>query len=184
MESSAKGSVIRIAVTGPESTGKSALAASLADYFHTAWVPEYARHYLEKHGPSYTETDIEMIARGQREAEWHMLHKAKHFLFCDTEPLVTKIWSEHAFGHCPPWIISELTANPHDFYLLCNIDLPWEVDPLREHPHHRRYFFELYRKELIALTLPFTVISGQGRERLENAILSIQERFPFVHSRD
>ncbi len=184
MENISGSPVIRIAVTGPESTGKSVLSASLADHFHTVWVPEYAREYMEIHGPQYTVADIEKIARGQRDAELQLIHKANRFLFCDTDPLVTMIWSEHAFGRCPAWISGQLKTHPHDFYLLCDIDLPWEADPLREHPHLRGYFFELYRKELISLDLPYSIVRGTGRQRLENAILLLEERFPFIHSRD
>ena len=61
-------------------------------------------------------------------------------VFCDTDLLVIKIWSEHSFGYCPDWILRRIEQQQYDLVLLLNVDLPWEPDPLREHPHHRQYF--------------------------------------------
>ncbi len=168
----------RIAVTGPESTGKSALAARLASHFHTAWVPEFAREYLENLGHPYEEKDILIIAKGQLEREAGMMKSASGFLFCDTELLVTKIWSEVKFGRCDPWILDSLNVHRYDLYLLCDIDLPWQYDPMREHPHRRQFLFDLYYNELNKRMLPFSVVRGTGTDRLHCALKTI-ENFPF-----
>ncbi|MBM3404284.1 MAG: ATP-binding protein [Bacteroidetes bacterium] len=167
----------RVAVTGPESTGKSMLAKKLAEHFQTVWVPEYAREYLEKKQSKYDLDDILNIAMGQLEREEKMVANADHFIFCDTELLVTKIWAEHAFGHCPAWIRENLTAHLYDLYLLCDIDLPWEADPLREHPHLRDYFFNLYAGELDAMGVSYAVVRGMHEERFECAINHIRYHF-------
>jgi len=60
---------IRIAITGPESTGKSTLAAQLARHYNALWVPEYARTHLELLNRPYTANDILLIARRQLQAE-------------------------------------------------------------------------------------------------------------------
>lgn len=170
----------RIAITGPESTGKSQLAAELARYFNTVWVPEYAREYLEIYGSKYSLNDIEDIARGQLKAENVLLKKAREWLFCDTEFIVTKIWAEHAFNECPEWISQQIVSHRYDYYFLCNIDLPWEPDPLREHPDMREYFFDLYRQELSGRDFPFAIISGMGDDRLNCAIKALEQRFSIV----
>jgi nicotinamide riboside kinase len=90
---------------------------------------------------------------------------------------VTKIWSEHAFKKCDPWILKSIESHPYDLYLLTNIDLPWEYDPQREHPDMREYFFNLYRNELSSRKLPFNIISGTGGLRLANAIKIVKEYF-------
>lgn len=168
----------RIAVTGPESTGKSMLAEQLAGHYGTVWVPEFARAYLDNLGRPYREEDIPEIARGQFRAEHDLAAIASGYLFCDTELLVTKIWSEVKYGRCHPWITETMALHPHDLYLLCDIDLPWEFDPLREHPDLRGYLFGLYRDELEARGWPYAVISGLGAQRLRNAI-GVIEKFPF-----
>jgi NadR type nicotinamide-nucleotide adenylyltransferase len=159
-----------IAVTGPESTGKSMLTEQLAAHYQTAWVPEYAREYLEHLGRPYEERDILAIAQGQMSRQSKQLVAAKQFLFCDTELLVTKIWSEVKYDRCDPWILNSLNAHPCDLYLLCDVDLPWEYDPLREHPHQRQYLFELYFNELKFRNFPFFVVRGYGNDRLKNAV--------------
>ncbi len=170
--------VISIAVTGPESTGKSWLSEKLADHFLTVWVPEFARAYLLKTHGAYNEEDIVQIARGQLKLENRMAKMARGFLFCDTEFLVTKIWSEFRYRRCDPWIEMMFRDHRYDLYLLCDIDLPWEEDPLREHPQCRVQLFNLYHQALVGQGLPFEVIRGSGRMRLDNAIREIERRWP------
>jgi NadR type nicotinamide-nucleotide adenylyltransferase len=167
--------IAKIAITGPESTGKSMLAEQLAARFQTVWVPEFAREYLEQLGKPYTEEDILLIAQGQMAAEALQLPHANRFLFCDTELLVTKIWSEVKYKRCHPWIMNSLEEHRYDLYLLCDIDLPWQYDPLREHPDQRQYLFDLYHRELKNRKFPFAVVRGAGPDRLENAIEIIKQ---------
>jgi NadR type nicotinamide-nucleotide adenylyltransferase len=170
-------SPLKIAITGPESTGKSVLSIQLAEHYGTVFVPEYARRYLDQLGRPYTKDDILVIARGQLQSEQEFLQKAKGFLFCDTELIVAKIWSEVKYGSCDEWILENMIRNRYDLYLLCNIDLPWENDPQREHPHLRQYLFDLYEKELTGRTVPFVVISGSGEQRMMNAVKGIEAFF-------
>jgi NadR type nicotinamide-nucleotide adenylyltransferase len=161
--------MIRVAITGPESTGKSTLSRLLAEHYRTTWAPEYARQYLEEHGPSYTLQSLEAIARGQLAAEAAAEAAARHVVFFDTDLLVIKIWAEDAFGQCPAWILRHLEQQRYDLVLLPGIDLPWEYDPLREHPHRRQYFYELYRSELQKMGATYVEISGSSAQRFEQA---------------
>ncbi len=162
--------LIRIAVTGPESTGKSQLSRELADFFGTVWVPEYAREYIDRLDRPYTEQDILEIAKGQLDREEAMAAKASRVLIWDTELTVTRIWSEVKYGRCHPWILERIADHPYDLYLLCDIDIPWENDPQREHPHLREHLLNLYRKELGSRSCPVALVSGLGELRLRNAI--------------
>jgi len=164
----------KIAITGPESTGKSEMAKKLANYFNTVWVPEYAREYIAGLDREYTPKDIEFIARKQLEIESGLEKKARNLLFCDTELLVTKIWSEFVFDQAIDWIDEKINTHVYDLYLLMDIDLPWQEDPLREHPHQRKTLFNRYYQELAQKEFPFEVISGQGNQRLQNAIKVIK----------
>jgi NadR type nicotinamide-nucleotide adenylyltransferase len=167
--------VRRISLTGPESTGKSTLAAQLAAHYGTVFVPEVARTYLEENGPQYTLADLEAIAHGQLDAEEAAATHANQLLFCDTDLLVIKIWAENAFGTCPAWVLAELAQPRYALTLLLGIDLPWEADPLREHPEpaQRQYFYDLYRAELQARRWPFVEVSGSPVQRLAQACAAI-----------
>jgi len=167
--------LLRIAITGPESTGKSELAEKLARHYHTVWVPEYAREYLNRLGRRYEYDDLLVIARGQWESEMRLAAKARTFLFCDTDFLVAKIWCGDKFGKCHPWISEMVEKHRYNLYLLCDIDLPWSDDPLRENPHDRDRLFALYRSELDNRRMPYAVISGTGEERLRRAIEGINK---------
>ncbi|TGE10118.1 AAA family ATPase [Hymenobacter fodinae] len=171
--------MLRISLTGPESTGKTTLSQQLAEHYHTAWAPEYARQYLEERGPEYTLADLEDIARGQLRAEEDAVARAQQLgrqvVFLDTDLLVIKIWSEHAFGHCPEWILRHIAQHHYSLVLLLNVDLPWEPDPLREHPNHRQYFYDLYQRELRSQVANFAEISGTPAQRLEQACFHVNE---------
>jgi NadR type nicotinamide-nucleotide adenylyltransferase len=162
--------VIKIVLTGPESTGKSTLSRALAAYFGTIWTPEYARYYLNHLSRPYLPEDILHIAQAQVQWEAVWEKYANGLLFCDTDLLVPKIWMEHKYGFCDPWIDAQLRIRPYDLYLLCNIDMPWEDDPLREHPNEREVLFEKYVLALEAMNAKYAIISGKGAERLNNAI--------------
>lgn len=164
----------KIAITGPECTGKSLLAEELARHYHTVWVPEYAREYIGKLKRAYTQKDILTIAKGQLRSERKLEKLATDFLFCDTELIVTKIWSEVKYKSCDPWILRKVEENKYDLFLLSYIDLPWEDDPQREHPHLREYLFNLYFEELTERNYPFCVVSGTGERRIHNALQSIE----------
>ncbi|HPK06075.1 MAG TPA: ATP-binding protein [Bacteroidales bacterium] len=160
----------RIAVTGPESTGKTRLAKELAKHYKTIWVPEFARDYLNRIERAYTYDDVLYIAQNQFcMNDIAPPHKAK-YLFCDTELIVTKIWCDVKYGKCHQWIENHISQQKFDFYLLTDIDLPWEPDPQREHPDQRQYLMELYLHELRHRDLPFRIIKGIEEQRLENAI--------------
>ncbi len=178
MENKTYEMIRKIAITGPESTGKSMLAQQLADHYHTLWVPEFARDYLTSLNRPYEEDDILYIARQQLQKEKASAAMAKDRLFCDTELIVTKIWSEVKYGRCHPWILQQIERHRYDLYLLCDIDLPWEFDPLREHPGKRKFLFDRYHRELSERGFRFAVIRGNGRIRTENAI-RIVENFGF-----
>jgi NadR type nicotinamide-nucleotide adenylyltransferase len=175
MEKETQKQLIKIAVTGPESTGKSWLAENLAEHFKTLWVKEYAREYLEGTGGHYNYRDILEIAKGQLRAENKTADdlRTNQFLFCDTEFIVTKIWCIVKYGRCHSFIRNQVKNHRYDLYLICDIDLPWEFDPLREHPQMREYLFDMYKSELETNDFSFVIIRGTGDDRLQEAIKAV-----------
>jgi NadR type nicotinamide-nucleotide adenylyltransferase len=165
--------ILKIAIVGPESTGKSTMSAHLAEHYDTAWVPEYARGYCEKlTAPPTWQDEINMFY-GQLALEKEYLPKANKILICDTTFITVKIWSDYTFGRSPQEVLDELPKHPYDLYLLLNIDLPWEEDPLRDFPHMRDHFMDVWYKELNALNANYVLISAAGVERYDNAVAAI-----------
>jgi NadR type nicotinamide-nucleotide adenylyltransferase len=162
----------KIVVIGPESTGKSTLCEGLAAHYHTGWVREYAREYLEEHGMDYSYETLTKVARGQLALEDVGAAHGDGLLFIDTDLYVIKVWSEYVFGRCEVWILDEIVRRKYDAYLLCNTDLPWTNDPLREYPDPgiRERLFHIYKDLLVNQTVPWAVVSGSAGERLERAI--------------
>lgn len=166
--------MIRISVTGPESTGKSWLAEHLAEHYQTKWVPEYARKYLEDINRPYTYDDILIIAQKQSEQE-NSVNNDTELLFCDTDFCVTSIWCNVKYGKCHKWITKQLEQNNYGLYLICDIDLPWQYDPLREHPEMRSELFGMYHDLLKGYRFNYRIVKGTGKDRLQNAIVFVDE---------
>ncbi len=162
--------MLKIVITGPESTGKTTLANQLAIHFNTIPVPEFARHYIERLSRPYNYEDLEIIAKRQIQIEDQLLLKPHPVLICDTDLITIKIWSAVKYGRCSEWIQETIKTRKYDHYLLCEPDLLWEFDEQREHPEGRDELFQLYKKELEGLGKSFSVINGIGDKRLERAI--------------
>src|SRR3984885_4700479 len=155
----------KIAIVGPESPGKSTMSAYLAEHYHTVWVPEFARDYCAALTEPPTWQDEVNMFYGQLALEAEMAPQANKLLICDTTFITVKIWSDYTFGRSPQEVLDELPVHPYDLYLLLNIDLPWEEDPLRDFPHMREHFMEVWHKELQTLNASYVLISRTGPER-------------------
>ncbi|GLI99413.1 ATP-binding protein [Sphingobium sp. BS19] len=162
-----------IVLHGPESTGKSTLAARLAAHFGTVWVPEYGRTYCETHGTDLTPDDLVAIMEGHIAQRAAMAHKAKGMLFQDTDPLMTAAWSMMLFGERNPTLDAFRDAG--DLYLLMNVDLPWVGDEVRMFPDRadQLRFFDLCRAELERRGVRWVMIGGDGDQRFDAAIAAI-----------
>jgi len=167
----------RVVVTGSESSGKSTLAADLARHFGTAWVPEYARRYLDEKlattGQQLDASDVEPIARGQILAEDRAAIHAKRLLVLDTDLVSTTVYARHYYGTCPEWIERAARDRVADLYLLCDIDVPWVADPARDLPHMREHMHALFVGALESLGARYTVIGGSWAERRAAAIAAV-----------
>jgi NadR type nicotinamide-nucleotide adenylyltransferase len=163
----------KIVVIGPESTGKSTLCEQLADHYKTEWVPEFARNYLLEIRRPYTYEDLLYIAEEQVIHEDRICSASNGpLLFIDTDMYVMKVWCEYVFKKCHRFILDQIAKRKYDGYLLCNTDLPWVADELREYPdlESREKLFHMYKDLMVNQSVPWKEISGDYDERLQQAI--------------
>lgn len=172
----------KIVIIGPESTGKSTLCEQLAQHYNTSWCPEFAREYLLANGTNYSYDNLLTIAKGQLALEENYISlmnmSDSRLLFIDTDMYVMKVWCEVVFDKCHRFILDEIVSRKYDFYLLCNVDLPWVKDELREYPdlEKRQQLYQIYKDIMINQSTPWVDISGGYEERLQKAIIVIDNQ--------
>ena len=167
--------VLKVVLFGPESTGKTTLSEQLARHYHTVWVPEYAREYLQDKWNNERKTcephDLLPIAEGQMRLENDLAKKATEILICDTDLLETKVYSEAYYvGDCDPVLEKYALQNTYDLYLLTYIDIPWEEDDLRDKPNEREEMFNYFKDTLEKYGKNFITLKGDKKQRLNKAI--------------
>jgi len=166
--------VIKIALFGPESTGKTTLASQLALHYATVYAPEFARDYLQEKWDKFKSicdvSDMLPIAYGQIQLENEKLALANKYLFCDTNLLVTKVFSELNYNFCDPLLEAAAQEHQYNLVFLTDIDVPWEKDDLRDKKEGRESVFEVFKQSLIDNKKPFITLSGDKELRLKKAI--------------
>jgi len=171
---------IKIVLFGPESSGKTTLCKQLAEHYNTLWVPEYAREYLQKKWDDEQKVcepeDLLPIAIGQMKLENNYTKKANKILFCDTDLLETKVYSEVYYqGYCDPLLNKYALKNQYDLYFLTYIDTPWEADDLRDRPNEREEMFEAFETALKLYKRPYVLLKGNKEARFKKAVNHIDE---------
>jgi nicotinamide riboside kinase len=161
---------VRVVLTGPECTGKTTLAATLAAHFGAPWTEEAARHYAESSATPLSAASVEPIARLSMRMEDEALAASPALLIRDTDLVSTIVYARHYYGSCPAWILETAAARLADLYLLGAPDLPWTPDGVRDRPAHREALFDDFAGTLSALGARVTVIRGMGEERSAAAI--------------
>ena len=169
----------RVSIFGPESSGKSTLAADLANHFRTAWVPEYARTWLETNKadsspPTLDPSDFLTIVKGQIASEEALARNAQKVLVTDTDPLLSVLWSSALTRTCLPEVEALARGRTYDLTLLLDIDVPWIQDGVRYFPEQRAAFLEDCERVLIQNKRTYLRIRGSRSERLEIAIKAIE----------
>ena len=173
--------MIKVIFTGTESTGKTTLCRQISKYYNYPFVKEYSRDYLLKIDRKYNKQDLVEIAKKQ--IEFEKKYRNTKLLFCDTDLITLKIWSNYKYGNCDKFILKKIEEQNKEerLYLLCKPDIKWQDDSLREHPYQRQEIHNLYVTELKNYKKEFILISGQEDVRVSNAISAIKNIFPILN---
>ena len=160
--------MLKIIVTGPESSGKTTLCRALSEHFKIPYSEEFARGFLDQLGRNYKKDDLLKIAKRQ-------LNSEQNTQLLDTDLITIKIWTKYKYGSCDKWILAQIEKQKSEnrFYLLCKPDIPWKADPQRENPNDREELFEIYKKEIESLGHDYFIVEGENR--IENSIKIVDE---------
>ncbi|MER7279288.1 AAA family ATPase [Dactylosporangium sp. NPDC000244] len=161
----------RVCLIGAESTGKTTLARDLARQFDTVWLPERLRAL----GPDFGPADLALAAHGQRAAEEALARRSRVALFCDTDLLSARLWSERLFGAAPPWLVEAAERQTQHLYLLCAPDVPYVGAERHNAPAERRDFHAAAERELIRLGRPYVLLEGDFSARYAKAVEAVRD---------
>jgi len=165
---------LKIAIVGPESSGKSTLCEQLSTELNCDWVPEFARKHLTAN-PTYLQEDLDYMLKQQLRSEnkYHL-----PVLICDGDPISFSIWSIYKYGSTSKYIEKMVANSAYDHYLLLQPDLPYEEDSLRENSSlkNRKELFYLFEQELIKHHFNYSVINGLNKNRLILALKSLEQQ--------
>lgn len=165
---------VRIVVTGSECTGKTTLALALADALGAPCVPEYARAYAEAKGRVLDAADVEPIARGQMAAEDRVVETGVPLVVLDTDLVSTVVYAQHYYGACPSWVEAAARERLGAVYLLCDVDLPWQADGVRDRSGQRTELHAAFVATLEACAARVALVRGVGDERLALARRAVE----------
>jgi len=170
-------SVIKIAILGAESTGKTSLCRDLATHFDSHWVPEYMRTYLQakwdREQKTCTWDDLLPIAQGQIDLENRLAKQAEQttgYLFCDTSLFELMIYANWYYGDCPNAITQAALVHYYDLILLTEVDIPWVADDLRDSPHEREEISARFADEFDRHDKQFRRIGGNRDDRVRQVV--------------
>ena len=164
--------IIRVVLTGAESTGKTTLAQSLAKHYGTVWAPEFLRQFVEEKGVLPVASDTPLIAEGHLEQEQHYLKLAHRLLFLDTDLISTSVYHRFYFDSPCNTVLSAAHRRCADLYLLMEPDIPWVPDPgQRDGPDTRKAIHQLLSDAL--QSLPHVRISGDRATRFRTAVQQV-----------
>jgi len=161
------GPVVRVAILGAESSGKSTLAEHLAAHYGTVWVPEYLREFVDNHARVPFESDQYPIACAQLERENEAAARARRFLFCDTTPLMTALYSRQYWGRVDPQLARLDSRHDYAWTFVTAPDSPWEPDGLqRESEEVRQQVHRMLVETLASRAIPYVLLAGGLAQRM------------------
>lgn len=170
--------MIKVVLTGSESTGKTELAHQLGEHFHAPVAEEFVRAYAAARNGQLGFADHGPIAKGQMASEDAAIARASDLVILDTDLVSTVVYCEHYFGRCPEWIVTEARARAADLYLLLAPDIPWVPDGVRDRGDRREEMHALFAEKLQALGLRYVEIRGSREDRFARAAAMVAEHRP------
>jgi nicotinamide riboside kinase len=175
---------LKIAIVGAESTGKSVLALALADALAEATglrvtaVPEWLRLWCEREGRTPRPDEQAAIAM-ETHARIDTTAAVHDIVVCDTTALMTTVYSDLLFADRSLDAMAMAHQRTMDITLLTALDLPWVADGhQRDGPHVREPVDQRLRWLLNRHAMPYSLVLGQGSQRLQSALDALQPWWP------
>lgn len=166
-----------VVLTGPESSGKTRLAAHLQERFGGLRVDEYVREYIEQVQRDTCYADIEPIAREQLRREDLARAEQPPLLLLDTHLLSNLLWSRTLFGQAPAWLEAALGQRQYHLHLLLAADgMPWQADGQRCQPQlqERLSFHQDCQDWLERHGQRYLAIGGDWQQREAQALAQVE----------
>ncbi len=175
--------VANIVLLGAPSTGKTTLTECLAQEYETVWMPEYGREYWDQHQSErrLIPEQLVEIAEGHIEREERLLLQSNHFLFTDTNAMITVLFANYYHGFALPRLLelADTNASRYDLVFVCDTDIPYDATWDRSGEGNRRIFQRQILSDLHIRKIPYIVLRGNLERRVQTvkSVLNQYEKY-------
>lgn len=164
-----------VCLIGAECTGKTTLAQALAQHLQGLWVPEYLRSFTSRHGRTPDREEQLHILQEQVRQETDALAAARQqgfrWVFCDTAPLLTAVYSDSVFADTCLYPQARALHARYALTLLLEPDIPWVADGVqRDGVEARARVHAALETALVRGVWPCARITGAAAQRVRTAV--------------
>lgn len=168
----------KIAILGPESSGKTTLVEALAARLDGFIVPEYFRFYWDakrhtKNHAVWSEEEFIHMAEEQNRFEDIFAARSTKILLCDTAAWQVAAWHSYYLGSPSPTILNLAQSRSYDLICLCRPDIPFVQDGRRDGPQSRAALYQLLSSFLHRAGLSFVDLSGEIEARTTTVMAAL-----------
>lgn len=169
----------KVAIVGPESTGKTTVFQYLQSYYKCTTINDYSRKYLSKNGLKYSEKDILTMATNHS----NLIRNSSYteLTILDTDLLNYVIWYEVKYSKFDDHLLNLWRNNQADLYFLLLPTLSWEYDEMRESEFTQDLLVSLHFKYLNENNCFYYIIDSCCRKRLNKIIFLINHALHLHH---
>lgn len=174
--------VMKVAVLGTESTGKTTLTERLSKHFNCSSVKEAARDLIANSN-SFELDDLHLVASEHAKRIDKAVLEQSPLIIIDTDIHITKSYANFTFDKTLEVESKIYNSNKADLYLYLNNDVEYVQDGTRLSESERNFLDISHRQILQQHNIDISEIKGNWEQRFGKAVTTIKELLEKNHKK-